>query len=44
MRVAVIGAGIAGLNAARQLEAAGMEAVLFEKARGASGRLSTRRF
>ena len=43
MRVAVIGAGVAGLNAGRQLEAAGMDVVLFEKARGASGRLSTRR-
>ena len=43
MRVAVIGAGIAGLNAARKLQAEGMEVMLFEKARGASGRLSTRR-
>ena len=43
MRVAVVGAGLAGLQVARRLQAAGREVRLFEKARGASGRLSTRR-
>jgi predicted NAD/FAD-dependent oxidoreductase len=43
MRVAVIGAGIAGLQAARRLREAGGDVRLFDKARGAGGRLSTRR-
>ncbi len=43
MRVAIVGAGLAGLVAARDLAVAGHEVVLFEKSRGAGGRTSTRR-
>jgi len=43
MRAAIIGAGIAGLNLARRLAQRGIDVRLFEKARGPSGRLSTRR-
>ncbi len=41
--IAVIGAGIAGLTAARTLGAAGRTVVVFDKGRGVGGRLSTRR-
>jgi predicted NAD/FAD-dependent oxidoreductase len=41
--VAVIGAGVAGLTAARNLARAGWDVVVFEKARGVGGRTSTRR-
>ena len=34
MRVAVVGAGLAGLAAARELRASGHEAVVFEKSCG----------
>ncbi|XBQ16123.1 MAG: FAD-dependent oxidoreductase [Oceanicaulis sp.] len=43
MRVAVIGAGLAGASAARALKAAGADVTLFDKGRGPGGRLSTRR-
>ncbi len=43
MRVAVVGAGLAGLAAARELVATGHEAVVFEKSRGLGGRLAARR-
>ncbi len=43
MRVAIIGAGVAGLACASDLAAAGHDPVVFEKARGPGGRLSTRR-
>ena len=43
MRVAVIGAGIAGLVAAREVAAAGHEVVVFEKSRGLGGRMAARR-
>lgn len=43
MRVAIIGAGIAGLACARRLGEAGLEATLFEKSPGVGGRLATRR-
>ena len=42
-RVAVIGAGLAGLHAARRLHDAGAEVRVFDKARGSGGRMSTRR-
>ena len=43
MRVAIVGAGIAGLACAATLRAAGHEPILFDKARGAGGRMATRR-
>lgn len=42
-RVAVVGGGIAGLTCARALQDHGLEVVLFDKARGPGGRLSSRR-
>lgn len=41
-KVAIIGAGIAGLSCASALQNAGFNVTLFEKSRGPSGRLSTR--
>ena len=41
--VAVVGAGLAGLSAARALADAGHAVVVFEKSRGAGGRTATRR-
>lgn len=41
--IAVIGAGIAGLSCATQLEARGMRVSVFDKSRGTAGRMSTRR-
>lgn len=43
MDFAIIGAGIAGLACAQELGAAGHRVTLFEKGRGAGGRMSTRR-
>jgi renalase len=43
MRVAVVGAGLSGLAAARELTALGHEVVVVEKSRGLGGRLATRR-
>lgn len=43
MKIAIIGAGVAGLAAARPLTAAGHDVALFDKGRGPGGRLSTRR-
>lgn len=40
--IAVIGAGIAGLSCASALQAAGHTVHVFDKSRGASGRMSTR--
>lgn len=40
---AIIGAGIAGLACARALDAVGLPATLFDKARGPGGRMSSRR-
>jgi photolyase PhrII len=42
-RVIVVGAGMAGLSAARTLSDQGHQVVVVEKARGAGGRMSTRR-
>ncbi len=42
-KVAIIGAGIAGLACAEALLAAGREVVIFDKSRSAGGRMSTRR-
>lgn len=41
--IAIIGTGIAGLSAARALEAAGLDVRLFDKSRGSGGRMSTKR-
>lgn len=43
MKAAVVGAGIAGLHLANRLHAAGVDVRIFDKARGPSGRISTRR-
>lgn len=43
MRVAVVGAGLAGLACAQALTAAGVGVALFDKGRGAGGRMSSRR-
>lgn len=43
MRIAVIGAGMAGMTCARALADAGVSPVIFEKSRGLGGRLATRR-
>ena len=43
MKVAIVGAGMAGLAAARSLVEMGHEAVVFEKSRGFGGRVATRR-
>lgn len=42
-KIAVIGAGMAGITCARKLVDAGLEVVVFEKSRGIGGRLATRR-
>ena len=41
-RIAIVGAGIAGLAAARTLQAAGFRPVVFDKGRRSGGRLATR--
>lgn len=41
--VAIIGAGVAGLSAARLLREAGVPCTLFDKSRGLGGRMATRR-
>ncbi len=42
MRIAIIGAGIAGLTAGRELAKAGHDVTVIEKSRGLGGRLATR--
>ena len=41
-KVAVVGAGIAGIACARTLMQAGLDVTVFEKSTGAGGRMSTR--
>lgn len=43
-RVVVLGAGIAGLMAARQLVEGGLDVIVLDKGRGVGGRMATRRF
>ena len=43
MRIAIIGAGVAGLSAAGALRAAGVEPVVFDKGRGPGGRIGSKR-
>lgn len=42
-RIAIIGAGLSGLTAARVLQDQGWQVQVFEKSRGVGGRMSTRR-
>ena len=42
-RIAIIGAGMAGITAARTLDQAGHQVTVFEKSRGFGGRMSARR-
>ncbi|MGF1481985.1 MAG: NAD(P)/FAD-dependent oxidoreductase [Cyanophyceae cyanobacterium] len=42
--VAVVGAGLAGLTCARQLQNAGYRVIVLEKSRGVGGRVATRRY
>ena len=42
LHIAIIGAGMAGITAARTLVQAGHRVKVFEKSRGAAGRMSTR--
>jgi len=44
MRIAIIGAGMAGLTTASLLKAAGIEVTVFDKSKGTGGRLSSRSF
>jgi renalase len=43
VRVAVIGAGVAGLAAGSELQRTGFDVVVYEKSRGLGGRVATRR-
>ena len=43
MKIAIIGAGMAGLSAASRLREAGADCTVFEKSRGLGGRMATRR-
>lgn len=43
MRVAIIGAGMAGASCARMLTEAGCQVTVFDKSRGVGGRMTTRR-
>ena len=43
MRIAIVGAGIAGLSCAHALQADGNTVTVFDKGRGPGGRMATRR-
>lgn len=43
LKVAIIGAGMAGLTCAQDLAQCGMDVVVFDKGRGLGGRMATRR-
>ena len=43
MRIAIVGAGLAGLSCAQALRAGGADVQLFDKGRGVGGRMATRR-
>jgi len=43
LRIAVLGAGMSGINCARRLADAGHQISVFEKSRGVGGRMATRR-
>lgn len=43
MKIAIVGAGIAGLGCARELSKQGHEVTIFEKSRGPGGRCATRK-
>ena len=43
MKIAILGAGLAGISAARALIARGHDVTIFDKGRGPGGRLATRR-
>jgi len=42
MKIAILGCGVAGLSAARELRRNGVDVILFDKSRGVGGRMSTR--
>jgi len=42
MKIAILGCGVAGLSAARELRRHGVDVTLFDKSRGVGGRMSTR--
>ena len=42
MKIAILGCGVAGLSAARELRRNGIEVTLYDKSRGVGGRMSTR--